>query len=107
MSPRAVGRPFPDPSLALTLAVVATFVASSLAQGVVGVALGSALAFGGIGTLVARRVPEPTAQRLGLAPFPLRALAPVALLVPVVLLVSEIDNQLRLALRASPAQAAG
>jgi hypothetical protein len=107
MSPRPAGRPFPDASLALTLAVVATLVAGGLAEGVVGAALGAAIAFGGIGTLVARRVPEPAALRLGLTPFPLRALAPVALLAPVTLLVSEIDNRLRIAFGAPPAAGLG
>jgi membrane protease YdiL (CAAX protease family) len=107
VSARDAGRPFPDASLALTLAVVATFVAMSMADDVAGAAIGGALAFGGIGTLVARRVPEPAPLRLGLTPFPLRALAPVLLLVPITLLVSEIDNRLRLAFAAPPAQGLG
>jgi membrane protease YdiL (CAAX protease family) len=109
MSARGARPPFPNPSLAFTLAVAATLLATLfVASGsVVGAALGSALGFGGIGVLAARAVPEPAAARLGLAPFPLRAIAPVLLLVPAVLLVSELDNWIRLAFAALPSQALG
>lgn len=109
MSARGSGAPFPNPSLALTLSVLAGFVAGAFALGgsIVGAAFGAVIAFGGLGFLVGRRVPEPAAQRLGLMAFPARALAPVLLLAPVVLLVSELDNWLRIAFSAPPAEGLG
>jgi hypothetical protein len=94
MSARGAEPPFPNPSLALTLAVLASLLASAIALSgtIVGAAFGAVLGYGGIGFLAARVVPEPVALRLGLTPFPLRALAPVLLLAPGVLLVSEIDT---------------
>lgn len=111
MSPRE-GAPFPNPSTAFTLAAAALFVATLLVPGlaagsVVGVTLGSLLGFGGIGLLAARRVPEPAALRLGMTPFPLRAAAPVLLLIPFALLVSEVDNWIRIALAAKPSEDLG
>jgi membrane protease YdiL (CAAX protease family) len=107
MSPLGAGPPFPGPSLAFTLAAMASLVVMLASGSVAGAAIGSALAFGGIGVLVARRVPEPAAERIGLTPFPLRAAAPVLLLVPLVLLVSEIDNWIRIAFAAAPSQQLG
>lgn len=54
--------------------------------------IGSALAFGAFGALAARRVPPPHGARLGLRPFPPRALPWLVLLVPNVLLASEVGN---------------
>lgn len=56
------------------------------------VGVGQAVGMGGIATMAARRVPEPQAERIGLRGFELRALVPVLCLVPLVLVVSEIDN---------------
>jgi len=55
-------------------------------------ALGLVVGFGGIGTLAARQVPPPQAERLGLRGMPLRFVLPLLLLVPVALLASEVDN---------------
>jgi membrane protease YdiL (CAAX protease family) len=112
MNLRGEGPPFPNPSLAFTLAATAMFVSTLvvpiLAKGsIIGVAIGAVLGLGGFGVLAAQRVPEPAAQRLGLAPFPLRALAPMALLLPAVLLVSEIDNWVRIAFSAKPSATLG
>jgi membrane protease YdiL (CAAX protease family) len=109
MSARGGGAPFPGPSLALTLSVLAGFVAGAFALGgsVVGAAFGAVLGFGGLGFLAARRVPDPSAQRLGLTPFPARAVAPVLLLAPAVLLVSELDNWLRIAFSVPQQEALG
>jgi membrane protease YdiL (CAAX protease family) len=104
------GPPFPDPSRAFTLAATALFLSLLpllAGNSVVAAALGSALGLGGVGVLAARLVPEPTAERLGLAPFPARAIAPVLLLAPVVLLVSELDNWIRIAFSAPASEALG
>ena len=107
MSERGAGEPFPSPSQAFTLAASALFLVLLASGSVVGVALGSALGFGGIGYLAARRVPEPAAQRLGLVPLPRSAIAPVLLLAPLVLLVSEGDNWIRAAFAAPPSEQLG
>jgi hypothetical protein len=107
MSARSSGDPFPNPSLAFTLAVIALFITLLGGGSEVGLAISSVLGLGGVGVLAARAVPEPTAERLGLTPFPLRALAPMLLLAPIVLLVSELDNWIRWAFAASPPERAG
>ena len=55
-------------------------------------ALGMTLGFGGVGTFVARQVPEPTDRRLGLTAIGPAQVGIVLLLIPVVLLTSELDN---------------
>jgi membrane protease YdiL (CAAX protease family) len=110
MRGRDAGPPFPNPSLAFTLATAAltvSLVPALAGGGVLGLAIGSVLGLGGIGVLAARVVPEPTAERLGLAPFPLRALAPILLLTPAVLLVSELDNWIRIAFEAKQSETLG
>jgi len=110
MRGRDAGPPFPNPWLAFTLATTALFVSlvpAVAGGGILGLAIGSVLGFGGIGVLAARLVPEPTAERLGLAPFPLRAVAPILLLLPAVLLVSELDNWIRIAFAAKQSETLG
>ncbi len=111
MNGRPVGNPFPNPSTAFTLAAAALFIAFVLASGfgggIAAMAVGSVLGFGGLGFLAARAVPEPVAARLGLTPFPLRALAPVALLIPAAFVVSELDNWIRLAFAAGQSESLG
>jgi membrane protease YdiL (CAAX protease family) len=96
------GAPIPAPrplgALVLTafawaVLVLVTVLATPSAGGTLGLALGMLLGFGGAGTLAARAVPPPADRRIGLAGFPPRLLLPLVLLVPVVLLTSEIDNQ--------------
>jgi membrane protease YdiL (CAAX protease family) len=108
------GLPFPTPLTALALSCVAVFALVATLVLVAGeegsranpatitlaLALGYTLAFGGIGTLAARLVPAPVEARLGLRGFPARVLLPVFLLLPSVLLLSELDNWIRLALGA-------
>jgi membrane protease YdiL (CAAX protease family) len=107
VSEQSEGQPFPRPSLAFSLAATALFLTLLASGSVVSVALGSVLAYGGLGYLAMRRVPEPVAERVGLEPFPLPALAPVLLLAPLVLLVSECDNWIRIAFSAAPSEQLG
>jgi Type II CAAX prenyl endopeptidase Rce1-like len=90
--------PFPDVRSAFLLTIGAI-----LAGGLVGVlfldlgplaaeGLGTALGIGGVATLAARRVAEPQAARIGLAPLPWRAWPMILCLVPAVLVASELDN---------------
>jgi membrane protease YdiL (CAAX protease family) len=84
--------------LTLLAWAVATFTWATLSQWLEGVAafgVGLAVGYGGVGTLAARGVPSPPGPRIGLRGFPARQLLLVALLVPAVLLVSEIDNWVR------------
>ncbi len=62
------------------------------------------IGFGGIGTLVARTVPPPQAERLGLRIAPLRFVVPILLMIPITLLASELDNVVRALLPAPDAQ---
>ena len=59
-------------------------------------ALGFVVGFGGIGTLAARQVPPPQAERLGLRGMPPRFVLPLLLLVPLALLASEVDHLVEL-----------
>lgn len=93
----------PGPWAAVWLTLAAAFTSQLLAlliagpdpsPGVGGIAIGVGLAagYGGLGTLAARRVTAPADVRLGLRGSAPAYLLPVLLLVPVVLLVSELDN---------------
>ena len=102
--------PFPGP-----LAAVWLTVGSWLLTGIVLGALveplgpmaalgfGLAVGLGGTATLAARRVPPPQAERVGLQGFAPRLLLAMLLLVPAVLLTSEIDNVVRSLLPPAPA----
>ena len=68
-----------------------------------GLAVGLCLGFGGVGTLAARAVPAPADVRLGLRGFAPRFALPVLLLVPAILLASEIDNWVRPLFPSNPA----
>lgn len=96
--PPAGPAPFPDVRSAFLLTIGAI-----LAGGIVGVlfldlgplaaeGIGTALGIGGVATLAARRVAEPQAARIGLAPLPWRAWPLILCLVPAVLIASELDN---------------
>jgi membrane protease YdiL (CAAX protease family) len=94
------GAPAPGPLSALVLTAFAwcvlalvAMLATPAAGGTLGLALGLLFGFGGAGTLVARALPPPADQRIGLAGFAPRLLLPLFLLLPAVLLASEIDNQ--------------
>lgn len=58
-------------------------------------AVGLCLGFGGVGTIAARSVPPPADLRLGLRGLALRFALPIALLLPAVVLASELDNLVR------------
>jgi len=78
--------------LAWALMVIVTGLAAPGVGITFALALGSAAGLGGIGTVAARNVPPPTDRRLGLVGFAPELVLPVLLLVPHVLLVSELDN---------------
>jgi membrane protease YdiL (CAAX protease family) len=91
--------PSPSPLGAITLTgmawsvmVLVTALATPATGGTLGLALGSALGLGGAGTLAARAVPAPAERRIGLSGFAPVLLLPALLLVPSVLLTSELDN---------------
>jgi len=100
VSEEAAPKPTPGPlgALLLTgfawsvLVLVAALVAPA-AGGTPALALGLLLGFGGAGTLAARTLPPPAELRIGLVGFAPRLLPALALLVPIVLLASELDNQ--------------
>jgi membrane protease YdiL (CAAX protease family) len=58
-------------------------------------AVGLCLGYGGVGTLAARAVPAPAEARLGLRGFAPRFGLPIVLLLPAIVLGSEIDNWVR------------
>jgi membrane protease YdiL (CAAX protease family) len=80
-------------AFAWSVLVLITALATPAAGGTLGLALGMLLGFGGAGTLAARAMPPPADQRIGLAGFPPRLLPALVLLLPAVLLASELDNQ--------------
>jgi len=90
--------PFPSPFAALMLTFAASLAAFVIAvtlfeePGVAALGIGEALGVGGVATLAARRVPEPQFARLGLRGFSPRLLPLLLCLVPLVFLVSELDN---------------
>lgn len=101
MSEAAPGPLAPSPSplgaitltgLAWSVMVLVTVLATPSTGGTLGLALGTALGLGGAGTLAARALPAPAERRIGLCGFAPRLLVPVLLLVPSLLLASEIDN---------------
>jgi membrane protease YdiL (CAAX protease family) len=80
-------------AFAWSVLALVTALATPPAGGTLGLALGMLLGFGGAGTLAARVMPPPADARIGLRGFAPRLLLPLALLLPVVLLLSELDNQ--------------
>jgi membrane protease YdiL (CAAX protease family) len=110
----APSEPSPSPAGAVALTGLAwgvmmlVAVIATPATGItLGLALGSALGLGGAGTLAARALPKPAERRIGLRGFAPRLLLPVLLLVPAVLLASELDNWIqRLFPAVEPADAA-
>ncbi len=81
-------------AFAWSVLVLVTGLVAPAGGGALGLALGMLLGFGGAGTLAARALPPPAELRIGLVGFAPRLLLPLVLLVPVVLLASELDNQL-------------
>jgi membrane protease YdiL (CAAX protease family) len=107
----APGPPFPNASVAFAIAALAMLAVVAIAAGFGGgaapYAFATAIGFGGLGTLVARYVPEPAPLRIGLTPFPLRAISPVLLLLPSALVLSELDNWIRIAFGAAQSESLG
>ncbi|HEU4429331.1 MAG TPA: hypothetical protein VFT98_11300, partial [Myxococcota bacterium] len=72
MSRETPGHPFPSPLFAFGIALAASWVYVLIGAASEGsafaAALASAVAFGGLGTLVTHFVPEPAHVRLGLMP---------------------------------------
>jgi membrane protease YdiL (CAAX protease family) len=93
--------------LAWSVMVVVTVLATPSAGGTLGLALGTVLGLGGAGTLAARALPAPAERRIGLTGFAPGLLLPVLLLVPSVLLTSEVDNWIAWLLSAPEPGAAG
>jgi membrane protease YdiL (CAAX protease family) len=73
----------------VVLALVAPAAGTTLA-----LALGATAGLGLVGTLAARAVPPPVDRQLGLRGFAWTWLGPLVMLLPVVLLVSELDNRI-------------
>jgi len=96
-----IGEMFPSPFTALLItlaAIFATLLIASLSSGLPGIValgIGEAIGLGGVATLAARRIPEPQAERLGLRGFDAKFILPLLALIPVVILVSEVDNWVR------------
>lgn len=92
-------RHYPNPMTALLLATAGLFttffVSVAFASGgwdLGSVGLGQAVGFGLIGTLAARLVPEPQAERIGMHGFSPQLVPALLLMIPAVFLLSEIDN---------------
>jgi membrane protease YdiL (CAAX protease family) len=92
---------FPGPYAAFLLTLAAVFAMAlvfnlmSDQPFIAALGLGEALGLGGVATLAARRVPGPHDARLGLRGFKLDLLLPLLCLLPVVFLISELDNWMR------------
>lgn len=102
-TPPTTPPPGPGAALMLTAAAWSVTLLSGVAFSAAGLpgpglAVGHVLAYGGLGTLVARAVPEPAERRLGLRGMAPRWLLPILLLAPSVLLLSELDNVVQLLL---------
>lgn len=99
---------FPGPYAAFLVTLAALFAMALVANlmrdqpFIAAIGMGEALGLGGIATLAARRVPQPHDIRLGLRGFSPTLIAPLLGLLPVVFLVSELDNWMRVAIPPSP-----
>jgi membrane protease YdiL (CAAX protease family) len=92
-------RPFPSPlqaALLTTMGIffmaVATSVAAMWTSVTSALGIGTVIGLGAAGTLGATSVPPPHGARVGLRGIAWRHLLPILLLLPVVLLASEVDN---------------
>jgi membrane protease YdiL (CAAX protease family) len=93
---------FPGPLQAALLVLLAALLSSLVAVSLLGfvtptAALGiaSVVGLGAAGALGAANVPPPHAERVGLRGLRARHLAPIALLLPIALVASEIDNEVQ------------
>lgn len=96
--PRPVPTAFGAVTLTFLALAAAIFFSAPLLVSVgyaVGLAVGMVAGYGGVGTLAARGIAPPADQRIGLRGFAPRHVLPLLLLLPAVLLASEIDNWVR------------
>ena len=99
---------FPGPLAAFMLTLAALFataiVVSALGElnFIAAAGIGQVVGLGGVAILAARRVPPPHTERIGLRGFSPRLIVPLLCLLPVVIVVSEFDNWVRLVVPLSP-----
>ncbi len=105
---------FPSPMTAVMLSLAGLFASSfvaslALASGLIdpsslmaAMGIGYALGLGGVATLASQRVAQPHNLRLGLQGFSPALLGALLCLLPVVLLVSEIDNYWKIIIPVTP-----
>ena len=93
---------FPGPFAAFLLTLAALFATSlmfnAMLEGldfIAAVGIGQVIGLGGVAALAARRVPPPHTERIGLRAFSPALLPSLLALLPVVIVVSEIDNWVR------------
>jgi membrane protease YdiL (CAAX protease family) len=99
---------FPGPLAAFMLTLAALF-ATAIMVSMLGelnfiaaAGIGQVVGLGGVAALAARRVPPPHTERIGLRGFSPRLIVPLLCLLPVVIVVSEFDNWVRLVVPLSP-----
>ncbi len=99
---------FPGPFAAFMLTLAALF-ATAIMVSLLGelpfiaaAGIGQVVGLGGVAAVAARRVPPPHTERIGLRGFSPRLIVPLLCLLPVVIVVSEIDNWVRLIVPPSP-----
>jgi len=95
---------FPGPFAAVFLTLAALFAMALMVTALSGelpfiaaVGIGQVIGMGGVAALSARRVPPPHDERIGLRGFAPKLLVALVCLLPVVIVVSELDNWMRLA----------
>jgi len=93
---------FPGPFVAVFLTLAALFATAIMATALFGdlpliaaAGIGQVIGMGGVAALSARRVPPPHDERIGLRVFDPRLLIPLLCLLPIVIVVSELDNYVR------------
>lgn len=103
-------RPFPSPFQAALLTLMGSFFAGAVLLAAAewmsptsALGLGTAVGFGVAGALGAASIPRPHGLRVGLRGLSARHLLPILLLLPTVLLASEIDNVVKALLPAPDA----
>jgi membrane protease YdiL (CAAX protease family) len=94
---------FPGPFAAVFLTLAALFATALMTTVlfgdlplIVAWGIGQVVGMGGVAVLAARRVPEPHGERIGLRGFAPRLLVALLCLLPVVIVVSELDNYVRI-----------
>lgn len=100
---------FPGPLAAVLLTLAAYFTTTIMFAAfyeplhiIAAVGLAQVVGLGGVAALAVRRVPAPHTERIGLRGFSPSLIVPLLCLLPVVIVVSEFDNIVRLALPPPP-----